>query len=233
MAELLGLSLFNDANLVAYYRLEAGALTTDSKGSNTLTNANTVAESPGVFGGASSTGASNGTNKLLYRLADGGFATTSTTPFSMVGWYKFNSTAGSSPLANWCSNNTFSRHSWDQGSGSILFYRVNETVQQGPTYSFTPTVGTWYHIAMTYDGAYVRGYLNEALVGGPTAASGTRTTGETEGIGIGIDGQAFGTLTSASTIDCDDVAFFTRSLSADEISTIYRGQGGGYIHMSN
>lgn len=218
--QLLNTSLFSDANLVAYYRLEAGALTTDSKNANTLTNANSVAEAPGVFGGASSTGASNGTNKLLYRLADGGFAAASTTPFSQVGWYKFNAIGASSPLANWCSNNTFSRHSWDQASGSFLFYRVNETAQQGPTYVFTPTVGVWYHIGMTYDGTNVRGYLNGLLVAGPTAASGTRTTAETEGIGIGIDGQAFGALSSAATIDCDDIAFFTKALSLTEMQTL-------------
>lgn len=229
--QLLNTSLLADANLVAYYRLEAGALTTDSKGSNTLTNANSVAEISGVFGGASSTGASNGTNKLLYRLADGGFGATSTTPFSIVGWYKFNAVGASSPLSNWCSNNTFSRHSWDFASGSFLFYRVNETVQQGPAYVFTPTVGIWYHIAMTYDGTNVRGYLNGVLVGGPTAASGTRTTGETEGIGIGIDGQAFDTLTSVSTIDCDDVAFFTRVLTAPEVLLLSSRDGlvGGEI----
>lgn len=228
--QLLNTSLFASANLVAYYRLEAGALTTDSKNSNTLTNANTVAEATGVYGGASSTGATNATNKLLYRLADGGFGATSTTPFSQVGWYKFNAIGASSPLANWCSNNTFSRHSWDQSSGSILFYRVNETVQQGPTYSWTPTVGIWYHIGMTYDGTNVRGYLNGALVGGPTAASGTRTTSETEGIGIGIDGQAFNTLTSASTIDCDDVAFFTTAISDSEMA-ILASQGSGFFGL--
>src|SRR3990167_2629412 len=65
VVELQDTYFFFDANLVAYYRFNSGALTTDSKGSNTLTNVNTVGETASCkFGYAADTGESN-SNKLF------------------------------------------------------------------------------------------------------------------------------------------------------------------------
>lgn len=59
MAEVISTSLFNDPNLQAYYRFGAGALLTDSKNSNTLTNNGGVAEGTGKWGGGADFGSSN------------------------------------------------------------------------------------------------------------------------------------------------------------------------------
>jgi hypothetical protein len=58
--ELFETSLISDPNLLAYYRFNSGALTTDSKNSNTLTNNNTVGETAGgIFGYGADFGAAN------------------------------------------------------------------------------------------------------------------------------------------------------------------------------
>jgi len=201
--------------------MDPGALTTDSKGTYTLTNQGSVAESAGKYNGASNTGTPNSTNKCLYRTASvpslGGGA------FSIAGWVKFNSTASSSAVANFCDNaskGVFTRFQYN--TGALYFYRTKSGVaQQGPTYAWTPTVGVWYHIAMTYDSTNIRGYLDGSLVGGPTAASGVGTVDETSGIGIGIDGQAFSALTTDDTIQACDVSFWSRELTAAELLKLY------------
>jgi hypothetical protein len=49
--ELSASTLFSSANLTAYYKFDNGAITTDSKGSNTLTNNGTVGSvAGGKFG---------------------------------------------------------------------------------------------------------------------------------------------------------------------------------------
>src|SRR6478736_10076054 len=61
MAELASTSLINDANLIAYYKAENA---NDSKGSNTLTNNNTVAFSAAKFNNGFDGGSAN-TNKSM------------------------------------------------------------------------------------------------------------------------------------------------------------------------
>lgn len=224
--QLLNTSLFNDANLVAYYRQESGALTTDSKGSYTLTNQGSVGESQGKFGGASNPGTPNGDNGVLYRTAS--FPALGSSNYSIVGWIKFNDITAVSYFGNWCdsANDVFTRISWGPnalgaGQPGYLFYRVKSGVaQQGPNLAGTPTTGVWIHIGVTYDGTNVRAYIGGVLVAGPTSASGNGTSPETGGIGLGIDGQDFDTVTTASTCQLDDVAFFSRALTAQEIALL-------------
>ena len=229
MAQLLNTSLFSHANLVAYYRLETGALTTDSKGSYTLTNQGSIGETAGKYGVAGDPGTPNSDNGCLYRTAS--FPVLSGN-FSVSGWFNWQTTATAYPLVGWCdsANDVFVRFNYD--GTTLLFYRVKSGVaQQGPTYAFTPTAGRWYHIAITYDGTNVRGYVDGALVAGPTAASGNGVSAETGGLGLGIDGQAFGALTTTNTIKYDDVGFFTEALTADEILLHYRDTAGFFSLM--
>lgn len=234
--QIINTSLFASANLVAYYRQEPGALTTDSKGSYTLTNQGSVAESMGQFGGASNPGTPNSDNGVLYRTAT--FPALGSSNFSIVNWVKFNDTTAVSYFGNWCdsANDVFSRFTWGPnnlgaGQPGYLFYRVKSGVaQQGPTLAGTPSTGVWIHIAVTYDGTNVRGYINGALVAGPTAASGNGTSPETGGIGLGIDGQDFDTVTTASTCQLDDVGFFNAALSADDMVLLAQ-RGGGMFNV--
>src|ERR1035437_6003654 len=81
-SELFTSGLFNDASLVSYYRLES---TADAKGSNTLTNNNTVAFNAAKFNNGGDQGASN-TNKYLSRADALGL--NGSNPFSRSYWIK-------------------------------------------------------------------------------------------------------------------------------------------------
>ena len=54
-------------------------------------------------------------------------------------------------------------------------YFQAQTANIGMTYAFTPTAGTWYHIAWTRSGANSYGFINGALVASTSAASGSIT----------------------------------------------------------
>lgn len=216
--QIVNTSLFTSANLVAYYRLENGALTTDSKGAYTLTNQGGIASIAGKFGGGADPGTPNSDNGCLYRTSS--FPVLSGN-FSVAGWFNWQTAATAYALIGWCdaANDVFVRFNYD--GTTLQFFRVKSGVaQQGPTYVFTPTVGRWYHIAITYDGTNVRGYVSGVLVAGPTAASGDGVSAETGGLGLGIDGQAFGVLTTTNTVKYDDVGFFTAALTADEVALL-------------
>jgi len=220
--EIASTRFAEDADALSYYRLESGALGTDEKGTNTLTNYNTVGSGTGKFGGASDQGSTNTTNKCLAKAGDPGYNGASDFPFSIVAWFNVPSTANDIRLANFNVNQRcFTRFGWYSTGAYLQFYRVNQSVQQGVVYPFTPTINTWYQQAITYDGTNVRGYLNGELVG-TGAASGQRTTAETSGIGIGIDGQSFGTLGALDIGLKDDVYFSKRALTSDEIYSLYK-----------
>jgi len=77
---------------------------------------------------------------------------------------------------------------------------------------------TWYHAAVSYDGATVRLYLNGQLDGQAAYALNTQYT--SDGLTIGHrPGSAFwkGEL--------DDIAIFDRALSASEIASVYASAG--------
>src|SRR3990167_8369906 len=85
MPELLDTGLFADANLLAYYRFNSGALTTDSTANaRTLTNNNTVGETAGGKYGYSTDFSSTNTDKTLSRAED----IWANGAISFVSWFK-------------------------------------------------------------------------------------------------------------------------------------------------
>ncbi len=78
------------------------------------------------------------------------------------------------------------RYHNNSGTPRLTFWRVREgTSTDEATYNVTLTNGSWYHIALTYDGSNVRGYLNGVLVAGPTASSGNGSEGGGDFFDIG------------------------------------------------
>jgi len=170
----------NDANNVAWYRFESGALTTDSStNSNTLTNVNTVTVEGGDFkegaGCASFSGANN------FSLADSdmsadwplSFGASRTAPFTALAWFKFTSTGNSVIFGCWENRDTtpgpkvvvWSVQVTDVFAGSVP--RVYGTVAMqneggggGGNESYVPaatpsiltvSTGTWYHAVFHLD----------------------------------------------------------------------------------
>lgn len=225
MAELIGTSLFGDANLIAYYRMESGGLTTDSKGSFTLTNNNSVSEVGGKYGGGASTGTGN-TDKSLSSTntlgIDGG-------AISISLWAKPNQAiAASMALFNQQNDTTHTYYTiqWNDAN-TVRWNRGKAGVADEPiTASFTPSTATFDHYVLTYDGSNLLGYINGSQVANGTA-SGNGGNTITNGIAI-FRWIGVGQFASAT---IDEVAIFSDALTPAEILSIYRDQGGFFAFM--
>lgn len=230
--ELINHPQFSNANLVAYYRMSTGALTTDSKGSFTLTNNNTVGETAsGKFGYASTTGTSN-TNKSFSINndlgVDGG-------AISFSFWLKMNGSPATNNAMGIIQHNGLTSHVGEyiyyndvSGTKYLTFGRTKQGVAAN-TASYAITLGTsdWYHIAYTFDGSNINGYVNGVSVISPTASSGNGSTGGADKFSIHcLINNSTGALESYSDSTMDDVAVFTDALTAPEVAQIYDLKGG-------
>jgi hypothetical protein len=216
MSELNDTSLISDANLLAYFRQEAGALTTDSKGSNTLTNNNSVAEGTGKYGGCSDFGDPN-TNKFLSRAAR---ITSARDNFSIVGWVYchninqfgelfFNGAPGGSATQGW--GLYISKASTPGSAGSRLFVLDGAIGWLETTYDFSVTA--WTHVALVNDGVHTRVYANGIQV---LEADWPQFGAPSDLCSIGA-GYCGGSTSDYFKGKIDDVAVFDRALTVDEI----------------
>jgi hypothetical protein len=113
-------------------------------------------------------------------------------------------------------------------SGGLYFYVFNPSYgyKLSPGAPGTIWDGNWHHIAGTYDGAYVRLYVDGVEVG-----SGIATTIPI-GYGLATDndliiGQYTGTCSLPFKGDIDEVEIFNRALPASEIQSIYNAGSAG------
>lgn len=224
--ELRVTSFFNDPNLVAYYRLEN---TNDSRNSFNLTNNNGVSFNPGQFSNAADLGTSN-TNKFLSVTNNLGVSGNCTLNL----WAKVSTQPSNSQerLITLQNATTHDRHAITYidttGTKTINFSRTKQGVAAGSV-DITSDLGTsaFHMVTLTYDGATVTGYLD----GGSAqtfSQSGDGSSGLSDLLYLGM--QEDGTSIPFSGL-IDDVAIFTRALSAAEVAAIYAGYvaGGGFL----
>ncbi|NTW31658.1 MAG: LamG domain-containing protein [Bacteroidetes bacterium] len=220
--ELLSTPLYNDANLVSYYRLEGNS--NDAKGSNNGSSSNvTFGNSYGKFGqGASLNGTSsyidNGTNSSL-----------NISPrISITAWCYFNSTDANQVLAGKYNTPTGQQYLFivSPGSnGNIGFYYSpygNTSVSTPGVSGINIPTGQWLHLAGVLDASTsdVTFYVNGNSVGTAHDVQGFTSiySGTTSfKIGKRSDGYWFynGYI--------DDVAVFNRTLTSTEIYKLYNG----------
>lgn len=227
MPELLGLSLFSDANLQAYYTLEDA---NDDKNSNNLTNTGTVTFGAAKFSNGADMGSADG-NKALSITSALNYANGA---YSVSIWVKLNTELSGGDATYQFVNIYTTTSQWllnytrISGVNSVNFTRFDGATLEGPSYNVSLGTSTWHHIVMTHDGTSIRGYLNGVLVGGPTTATG-QTGSYTAGMSIGANRNDF-TANNALAM-FDDAAFFNRELTAAEVLTIYGGgnTGGSFL----
>lgn len=223
--ELTNTPLASDSNLKGYYRFESDGTDSSGSGNTISTLIGTPTYIPGYFG-----------NGIMF---DNGEAISAANNlsidngnFSFSFWVKL--TVEISGSAFWLvqinggdavDTGMGVQYEYNAGTRRLYFDRVKWNVaHQGPTYNITLGTSNWYHIAMTYDGSNIRGYVNGALVAGPTAASGNGSGTTAPLINVGIAGT-----NTAGIID--DLAIFNRALTAGEILSIY--QGDGWVATTN
>jgi hypothetical protein len=228
--ELAQTSLYTDSDLVAYYRLEN---TNDTKGSNNLTNNGSVTFISAKFNNGAEGGSANTTKSLTVssNLSYTGGA------YSIAGWAKINTelTTANQQYSLFSVQDGITKtglqiYYSETGEGSGYFLNFQRTKNyvgaDNALYSLSSGLGTadWHLFALTYDGTNLRGYLDGSLVAGPTSASGSGTTQGTSGASILCEvlGASGGVNMRASAI-ADDVAFFSRALTAAEVSSLFTG----------
>jgi len=206
MTQLLNTTLFSDANLVSYYKLES---TSDSKGANTLTNHNTVAFNPAKYNNGADFGSTN-TNKYLNTGNNLGIAGNGA--ISLIGWIKIyeNTTDGIFFVHESTTSVNRNIAIKKDGGGSLSYIGSGVAA----TYAFSDTTH-FHHVAITRDGSSNHlGYLDGVQVVSFAGSSGA---------GNSLNDFQIGTYTSTSeyaNVIVDDVAIFSRVLTAAEINLI-------------
>jgi len=211
-------------NLVAYYKLSD---VNDSVGGFNLTNNNTVAFNTGKIGNAGDGGATN-TNKSLSIANDLGiqggncsislWGNVTTAPGTNVSaWFVVQIDEGIDVDYEIIYRDV-------SGQKRLTFNRKQENVANNFIDEVvTLTLGTWYHIVLTYDGTNLRGYRDNSLVAGPTAMSGN---------GSGASGEVFRILANYAGADgffsglVDECGVWSKALSTAEISELYNNGAG-------
>lgn len=215
-------------NIVVYYKLDN---TSDSVGTNTLTNNGTVTFSTGKIGnGAYIDAYAALATKFLSVASDLGITGGA---MSINCWYYPTGAPSSGQyhaIASQGDSGTFVNQQIQYkntgGTLGIWFNRQRQNVaNDGPTYNVTLTTGTWYMITYTYDGSNINGYLNASLVAGPTASTGNGASGVTDYFYLGaIRGN--GTNENQPNGRIDECGVWTRAITASEISQLYNSGTG-------
>lgn len=219
--EINATALKNKASLRAYYRMENGALTTDSSGNGyTLTNANTVGNVAALFGYGADMGASN-TNKTLYK--DSNFGVASISAITLAGWFKLRANPGSGAtyvlLERRCAATDvlyYIAYYPNSGSYALDFYRT----KSGGAVAYVRYTGSlndsaWHHLALTYDGTNLKGYLDGKLLGS-SAASGNGSSAVSDTFSIG----SYGHGSAYASAYFDDVCYWNEALTDGDIQLL-------------
>lgn len=222
--ELINTTLYSDPNLVAYYQLENSNA---NIGGHNLSVTGTINYISAEFNNGSSSGTSNSSNCLSVANSLG----IAQTACSFSFWIKILTEPSSNTAQALFGLRTVGSGSnyidwilWYadvSGTKQLQFFRQKPGIGvDGPTYNIDLGTSNFNYIAFTYDNTNLNGYLNGALVAGPTSAS-----------GVGVGGGTLFTLHASNsggpndTSSCviDDFAIFTRALTAQEINYLYNG----------
>lgn len=228
----------NDSDCRAWYRLESGALTTDSSGEgNTLTNSNGVTNSTDHKEGSHSAEFDAGSSQCLYR-SDGDLAAgfpgktgDSVHKITVCCWVQFDTVTPAAPsgvvrkydyASNWRSwginlKHTSSELVWVVGYNSGAAYEYAE-------FGTACQTGRWYHVGCTFDGASgdyrLRVWDDTAGALLDSDVTGTWSDADLPGTAAPLVLGAYLTDLRFHDGHLDDVVIFSDVLSADDIDAI-------------
>jgi hypothetical protein len=94
------------------------------------------------------------------------------------------------------------------------------------------SAGTWYHVAMIYDGEHLQGYVNGALDGSANVTGSVQTSDAP--LRLGAYAPVNGTGSKAFfTGSIDEASFYNRNLSAGELFAIFKAGSAGKCSPTN
>ncbi len=216
--------LFNPSALVGYWPLDETTGTTFSDGSGNNDNGtlvNAVWTSGKVAGGmnllGSYTGSATASDSALLDISGS---------WTVSAWFNISQPIPNSSWYGLVERDVTGAGSYnrnygiliDNSNGSVDFYALFDASSYEPaaTYSLTPSVGTWYFVAGTWDSS--AGILSLYLDGSLVATVNTGAYAPVAGSGSVI----FGKDDSQGTID--DVRIYSRALSPAEVMALYNSE---------
>ena len=203
-----------DTNLIAYYKFDNGAITTDSVGSYTLTNTGTVAS---TASGKIGYGANFGNPNTTKWLTQTGF-TFNSYPLSISGWFYPNIVNDNGNLFSLGEATTNYYQVKLRNTDSHIVFRSNNATDAGDIDTgITASSNTWYHIVVVFNSTtnidiYVNGVATN--------------TSATVYVAGSLSKFAIGALARSSPIQpysgiADEVGIWTRALNSTDVSNLY------------
>ncbi|GEM_PF-2813869 len=214
-------------SLDGYYRMEDA---NDFYGGNDLTNTGSVTFSTGKVSNAADFGSGNTTKRLSSSRQISG-------SFSISVWAKITSNPSFGTSYNIAVQgegsgtkvNHIIRYANESGTMKIYFERQKQNVGNGlVTTSTDVSDGTWHHYVYTYDGSTLEGWM-DGISQGNASTSGDGSGGYIAGRELGGNGgDTFGEIPTTGYLSGmdDEVGFWNKKLSNQEISDLYNGGSG-------
>ncbi|HLF95309.1 MAG TPA: LamG domain-containing protein [Planctomycetota bacterium] len=222
--------------LVGFWRLDdnAGTSAADDSGSG---NAGTLTNGPvwttGTLPPAGPPGVTPNTSSLSFDGVDDFVdlgtpaALDITTNITVAAWVNFSTdTTEKKVVARWSdapADTAWVLTIYAPGGPAAFFVQpaTGGMIGADTTSAGALTTGTWYHLVGTYDGAFVRMYLNgvQTMAGALTGA--IRTSAAPTRIGAGSGSPLSGEEPYAGLVD--DVRIYNRALTAPEVALLYTG----------
>lgn len=211
------------AGLVAWWRAETNAF--DTVGGQDGTLMNTAGFAPGKVGQAFSLDGTNGFVQVPASplLQSGG-------PFTVEGWVMLTQPPGTNGATVAMKGvDDLVPADWALSISAVGTLSPAATVNSNWVQFECQTViqtGLWYHVAMTYDGAVLSGYVNGLLDGSQNVSGAVRSSNNPMKLGAyasGYPAQAGAFLAG----EIDELSFYDRGLTLPEIQAVYNGGYAG------
>jgi hypothetical protein len=212
----------NDSSLISFWELgEASGTRNDSKGTNHLTDNNTVLQGTGKVGNCADFVAANSEYLSIADVSQTNLDVNGTN-FTIAGWLNFDANGTNEDVWGKADGGEASyilaRH-----SSNVFWWRVwGATGFSGGsslTSSLTTSIATWYFVVCWYDGSNIYLQVNDGTAESTGHAGGTFDSSAPFLLGITVYGQPFGGL-------MDQVGFWRRTLTATERTFLYNGGAG-------
>ena len=223
-------------NLKAYYTMESSP--NDVYGTYNGTQTNGAWSASGKIGYAFS---GDGNQDYIRTPADAVFSRGNgiiDSPFSYDGWFKFNDNVQQVWLIDkrntGANNQDFDLQFYETALYFTLIGQGNTSNTLKISYTWTPIVGQWYHIAITYDGSGAVGGMTLYVDGisvGTTSTSGTYIAmqGNVGSVSIGAFSLQLTSTTRSFDGLIDNIKYWHEELTPEKVEAIRVKENGGQV----